>query len=53
MPNLSENLLKRAMDLREKAGRETEDADDLCRIAEELEDIADGVIDEKNVRLRP
>ncbi len=44
MPNHSENLLKHAMDLREKAARESEDADDLCRIAEELEDIADGAI---------
>ncbi len=46
MPNLSEHLLKRAMDLREKAAREAEDAEELCRIAEELEDIAEGVIDE-------
>ncbi len=42
MQNLSDHLLKRAMDLREKAAHEAEDAEALCRIAEELEDIADG-----------
>ncbi len=40
MLSLSEHLLKHAMDLREKAAQ---DAEALCRIAEELEDIADVV----------
>lgn len=42
MPSESERLLRRAMDLREKAAREIEDADEICRIADELDDIADG-----------
>ncbi len=45
MPSLSELLLRRAMDLREKAARESEDAEELCRIADELEDLADGATD--------
>ncbi len=43
MLSLSEHLLKHAMVLREKAAQEAEDAEALCRIAEELEDIADVV----------
>ena len=50
MLSLSDHLLKRAMDLREKAAQEAEDAETLCRIAEELEDIADGVFDQPSAQ---
>ncbi len=40
MPKLTEHLLKRAMELRQKAARELADADELCQMAEELEDLA-------------
>ena len=40
MRDLTEQLLKRAMELRQKAAREAADADELCALAEELEDLA-------------
>ena len=50
MPSLSELLLRRAMNLREKAAQESEDADELCQIADELEDLADGATGEAGRR---